>query len=293
MTQKVQHQKMQHKKVQAKRVQGNSAKGGVAKVGSLNHRFLASSNVSDVKRQRRANGSVKPFAGDRRFIGIWLVVVAGAIAIIVVIALMNTSTGAGSSSGGSSANISYKVASPGPGRLAPSVDLRSTNGGEFNLASQHGKTVLLYFQEGVTCSPCWVQLQDIQHAMARFHKAGINEVVTITTNSLSDLRQMASDYSITLPILSDPSFSVSHAYNANQYGMMGTSADGHTFILVGPNGHIRWRADYGGPPHYTMFVPVGTLLQDMHGALHRADSLMNGTTRTNSTATRSTQGINA
>ena len=45
--------------------------------------------------------------------------------------------------------------------------------------------------------------------------------------------------------------------------MMDTSADGHTFILVGPDGHIRWRADYGGAPNYTMYVPVDRLLADL------------------------------
>jgi len=45
--------------------------------------------------------------------------------------------------------------------------------------------------------------------------------------------------------------------------MMGTGADGHTFILVGPDGTIRWRADYGGAPNYTMYVPPTQLLADL------------------------------
>jgi hypothetical protein len=56
-------------------------------------------------------------------------------------------------------------------------------------------------------------------------------------------------------VLSDPGLAVSQQYHANSYGMMGASRDGHTFILVGPDGVIRWRADYGGPPKYTMFLP--------------------------------------
>ena len=77
------------------------------------------------------------------------------------------------------------------------------------------------------------------------------------------LRQKAADEHVTIPVLSDAALSVSKAYNANRYGMMGTSADGHTFILVGPDGRIRWRADYGGAPNYTMFVPVDRLLADL------------------------------
>jgi hypothetical protein len=38
---------------------------------------------------------------------------------------------------------------------------------------------------------------------------------------------------------------------------------GHAFILVGPDGVIRWRADYGEPPNFTMYVPNGTLLAEL------------------------------
>jgi len=68
---------------------------------------------------------------------------------------------------------------------------------------------------------------------------------------------------LTTPVLSDPSLTVSEKYSANRYGMMGATRDGHSFILVGPDGTIRWRADYGGAPDYTMFVPVDKLLNDL------------------------------
>ncbi len=45
--------------------------------------------------------------------------------------------------------------------------------------------------------------------------------------------------------------------------MMGDDRDGHSFILVGPDGTIRWRADYGGAPKYSMYVPVQRLLADL------------------------------
>ena len=76
--------------------------------------------------------------------------------------------------------------------------------------------------------------------------------------------------SISSPVLSDPNLTVSQAYAANQYGMMGTSRDGHTFIVVGPDGKILWRADYGGSPNYTMFVPSQNLLADLRKGLGQA-----------------------
>jgi hypothetical protein len=41
--------------------------------------------------------------------------------------------------------------------------------------------------------------------------------------------------------------------------------DGHSFVLVGPDGVIRWRADYGGAPNYTMFLPTDRMLADLAG----------------------------
>ena len=45
--------------------------------------------------------------------------------------------------------------------------------------------------------------------------------------------------------------------------MMGDSRDGHSFIVVGPDGRIAWRADYGGAPNYTMDLPASALLADL------------------------------
>jgi len=77
------------------------------------------------------------------------------------------------------------------------------------------------------------------------------------------IAQKTADERFTTPVLSDPNMAVSQAYDANQYGMMGTMRDGHSFVLVGPDGQIRWRADYGGAPRYTMFVPTDKMLADL------------------------------
>jgi hypothetical protein len=73
---------------------------------------------------------------------------------------------------------------------------------------------------------------------------------------------------LTIPVLSDPGLAVSRQYHANSYTMMGAGRDGHTFILVGPDGVIRWRAHYGGPPNYTMFLPTTALLADITAGEH-------------------------
>ena len=174
-----------------------------------------------------------------------------------------------SSSGtGQAGQYAYVVGNPGPGELAPSLKLPATTGGTFDLAAQRGKTVLLFFQEGIGCQPCWDQLKDIEAHWSDFRVLGIDQIVSITGNSLDVLKQKVADEGLSTPILSDPDLAVSQTYGANQYGMMGQSADGHSFIVVGPDGRIRWRADYGGPPNYTMYVPISTLLADLRKGLN-------------------------
>lgn len=197
----------------------------------------------------------------RRIVLIILAVIGVAILSLGVIFFQNNNNnGAGN---GQASQYPFQVGNPGPGAQAPATMLPATDGSTFDLASQKGKTVLLYFQEGLTCQPCWDQIKDIQSNMSQFRGLGIDRIVSITTDPLDQIKQKVSDQGISIPVLSDPRLAVSQAYSANSYGMMGNSRDGHTFVLVGPDGHIKWRADYGGSPNYTMYVPVPNLLADL------------------------------
>lgn len=179
----------------------------------------------------------------------------------------------GSRGGGGSGGLSprFDVGTPGPGAEAPPIRLASTAGGTYDLQADRGKTVLLYFQEGVGCQPCWDQIRDIEKNMEPFTALGIDKMVTITVDDLRHLRQKLADDGLETPGLSDPELSLGPSYNANQYGMMGTSTYGHTFIVVGPDGRIRWRADYGGKPDYTMYVTPSALLDDLRAGLKGPD----------------------
>ncbi|CAJ0804018.1 MULTISPECIES: redoxin domain-containing protein [Ralstonia] len=169
----------------------------------------------------------------------------------------------------SSGRYPFQTGDPGPGTLAPPIQLRGVGGRDFDLRRLRGTTVLLYFQEGVTCQSCWDQDRDIARHFSEFRALGIDTIVTITTDPIDLLKKKASDTDIVTPVLSDPDLAVSRAYHANDYGMMGTRRDGHTFIVVGPDGRIQWRADYGGAPAYTMYVPVDVLVADLRRGLHR------------------------
>lgn len=199
-----------------------------------------------------------------------LLVRVAVIAAVAVAALFVIARGGSDGGGGTaSAGPVFAVGQPGPGEPAPGFTLPSTAGGSFDLAKQRGKTTLLYFHEGLGCQPCWDQMRDIEKDWAEFESLGVDQLVAIAGNPLAQLRQKAADDDLTTPVLADPELSLGRTYEANQYGMMGTSTYGHSFIVVGPDGEIRWRADYGGSPDYTMYVRTADLLDDLRAGLGR------------------------
>jgi hypothetical protein len=91
-------------------------------------------------------------------------------------------------------------------------------------------------------------------------------MVSVTGNTLAQLRTKAGDERLTTPVLADLGLAQSLTWSAERYGMMDGAADGYSFVVVGPRGTIRFRADYGGAPDYTMYVPVPDLVADIrHG----------------------------
>src|SRR5882724_5049432 len=107
----------------------------------------------------------------------------------------------------------------------------------------------------------WVIVAVVAAALAALFL--IYHSATITTGPADLVAEKMADDKLTVPALVDPDLTVSRSYQANQYGMMGTDRDGHTFVLVGPDGHIQWRADYGGMPNYTMYVTPDQLAADL------------------------------
>jgi len=198
----------------------------------------------------------------RRKFGARAAIVAGVVAAVAGLFVIFHQA----SSSGTSA-YPYQVGSPGPRQRAPGFTLAASTDGRVSLSQYRGKSVLLFFQEGLTCQPCWNQITDLEKHAAQLKAAGISNLVSITGDPAGPITQKARDMGLTTPVLSDPGLTVSHAYHATRYTMMG-GRDGHTFILVGPGGKVRWRADYGGPPKYVMFLPTAALLADVRTGEH-------------------------
>lgn len=180
-----------------------------------------------------------------------------------------TNADKGTEGGGAEPEKKYRfsVGAPKAGDKAPNIVLPSTEDSMFDLSSLKGQTVLLFFQEGIMCQPCWDQVREIETSFDSFRSLGIDTIVTISTDPLKELKQKVEMERLSTLFLSDESVQVSEAYTTNRYTMMGKNYNGHSFIVVGPDGIIKWRADYGGSPDYTMYVPVSNLLADMAGGL--------------------------
>ncbi len=207
--------------------------------------------------QQLRNGST----GRRRatIIGVAvLVVFAVGVLYLIYQSSQNKQSGAAGNSG-----YPHVAGQPRAGATAPAFTLPSGSGAQVSLADFRGKTVLLYFQEGLSCEPCWDQIKDLEKHQTELRTAGVDTVVSITTDPANLIGRKVTDENLSTPVLSDPTLQVSRAYQANQYGMMGDMRNGHSFVLVGPDGIIRWRADYGGAPNYTMFLPTDRMLADL------------------------------
>ncbi|MBW3577400.1 MAG: redoxin domain-containing protein [Actinobacteria bacterium] len=197
-------------------------------------------------------------------------VVAGIVGLVTAAIFLGSGPGGGDAAGAQTGpgGFTYQVGEPGAGEPAPPIQLPAASGGSFDLADARGETVLLYFQEGLMCQPCWNQLTEIESHWGRFEQLGIDRIVTITTDPLGALGQKVQLEGITSTVLSDVDKQVSPAYDTLAYGMMGGSHNGHSFVVVGPEGDIVWRADYGGAPDYWMYLPVDALLNDLRAGLN-------------------------
>ena len=145
------------------------------------------------------------------------------------------------------------------GRRAPAFTLPSTAGGTVSLSDHRGHEVLLYFSEGVGCDPCFAQVVELERNADRLAEAGLT-LLPIVVNPLADVRAELARFGIRTPFLVDADRSVSAAYGVLGEGMH-ADLPGHTFVLVGGDGMIRWEMTYP-----SMFVETDALLDAIDAA---------------------------
>lgn len=130
-------------------------------------------------------------------------------------------------------------------------------------SSVYRHKTLLFFSEGVMCQACFEQIQGLQQVGMELKRRGI-QLISVTPDSPSELRQAVAQYRITTPVISDSDRSMSEAFNTLGRGMH-ADTPGHAFVLV-DNGKVRWYHDYWLAPDRTMFVPAKKLLADIPDA---------------------------
>jgi len=172
--------------------------------------------------------------------------------------------------------VAYFVAtSGGPGQEpedqvepAPTFSLPTVDGGRFNLADHQGQhNVLLFFNEGVGCGPCYDQIVGLEEQWDKFQALDV-QLVSIMTDPMSWLSKDVAQYRITSPVAADEAKTVSTAYNALAASMHPGQKPGHTFILVNKQGNIIWRWDWSADQG-VMYVDVGEIYKQVSKWLER------------------------
>lgn len=187
---------------------------------------------------------------------VFIAVIIVAVGVISYVALVPMSS---SSTNGSTSSW--------VGRQAPDFTLPVVSGGTFTLKDYRvSSNVLLFFNEGLSCSPCLKQMVDLNNDYLHFKNLNVT-IVAITTDPQSSLQQWAQINGIShIIVLSDQNLQVDRTYQTlgSDVSMMPGSRGGHTFILVDTSGIIKWRADYGPG---IMYVSDDAILSNVVGAL--------------------------
>lgn len=181
---------------------------------------------------------------------------------LVTVAVAHGGNGGGGGTGTTAASnagaLGATTSGPALGTIAPGFSLtNAVTGKPVTLTSLRQHKTLLFFSEGVGCTPCIIQTADLDKSRA-FASTGIR-LVSITTDTAGELAQAASQYGIRTPMLADPTTRMSAAYGMLGHGGMEHSTeDGHAFMLLSANGRVLWHQAYS-----QMYVDPGQLLADM------------------------------
>ena len=126
---------------------------------------------------------------------------------------------------------------------APDFTLKTTDGRDVSLSDFRGKkNLLLFFNEGYGCDPCWQQTAQLQKDQQTFADMGV-EVYAVMVDQPSLIKSEMSRWGLnTIPILVDQTTKVSKSYDA--LGGMHANKPDHKFVLISREGMILWAADY-------------------------------------------------
>jgi len=127
------------------------------------------------------------------------------------------------------------------GKSAPTFDLPSSTGTNFNLADLKGKTVVLYFYPRADTPGCTKEACGFRDALADYDKAKV-VVLGISPDEPKDVTKFSDKFHLNFPLLADADHAVAEKYGAWQqksmYGRKYMGAARITFV-IGKNGKVR------------------------------------------------------
>lgn len=130
------------------------------------------------------------------------------------------------------------------GDTAPPFTLSASTRSEVSLSGYQDTPVILYFNEGVGCQPCWQQLINLEKD-TNFTSLNI-PLVTIAPNALSLWESILKNNPIKSPVLADTNNDISRSYGmlSMKSSMHNGTSPGHTFLLLNKDHKIVWIGDY-------------------------------------------------
>ncbi|WP_243292019.1 peroxiredoxin family protein [Bacillus sp. FJAT-47783] len=140
------------------------------------------------------------------------------------------------------------------GDKIPNFTLPSASGNEFSFEShqkEHSKWHLIIFFRGAWCPVCVQDLKDLEENKGFFESKNVH-LITISTDTLSNLKKMVEDHQFSFPVLSDEnlealkSFDVFyHSENApyEDHGVHGEPA----YFLVDEKGKLLYQQKQTSP----------------------------------------------
>lgn len=130
------------------------------------------------------------------------------------------------------------------GSIAPDFSLPSTSGKTISLADYKGKHVLLFFNEGVMCSPCWQEISRLERFKDDFAKLNA-VIIPISVDDQKTWNPILKEERITTPILIDTDRKVTAMYKAlGTPSSMHNDRAGHTYVHIDTQGKIYSSADF-------------------------------------------------
>lgn len=142
------------------------------------------------------------------------------------------------------------------GSVAPDFSLPSTSGKTISLSEYKGKNIMLFFNEGVMCAPCWQEISRLERFKDDFDKLN-TVIIPISVDDQKTWDPIIQEERITMPILIDADRKVSGAYKVLKTpSSMHDDRPGHTYIHIDPLGKVHSAADFPN-----MNVPTNVLLQ--------------------------------